>query len=393
MNQQEVKQLLEKYRTGQCSEEEQALLYSWYMEQAEKPNLLSQREVENAEKHIWGQLHKHINTGHKQRSKRFWPNIAAAASITVLVGVAVFLFISRSFNPADHVAHISYANDIKPGKNVAILTLATGETIKLNDNKEGVVVNASRLSYADGTNLLKDGSGLLAGGGKSATEMTITTPRGGTYQIVLPDGTKVWLNAASSLKFPAKFERSGEREVQLSGEAYFEVAKVMLATNGKSARQAFKVVTAHQEVEVLGTHFNINSYTDEYDTRTTLLEGAVRVTPLTVSSELAVEGKVLQPGEQAALLGNNISIYKIDTEEAVAWKNGYFLFAGEPLPSIMRKIARWYDVDISYTADMQSVKFEGTVSRFKNVSEILRKFELTNNAHFKVEGRRITVMP
>jgi ferric-dicitrate binding protein FerR (iron transport regulator) len=393
MNQQEVKQLLEKYRMGQCSEEEQALLFSWYMEQAEKPNVLSQREVENAERHIWGQLHKHINTGTGRSSKRLWPMVAAVASVIIMLGASFFFFNTGRFGSADQVKHIRYANDIAPGKNTATLTLANGKTIKLSGSKEGVVINASQLNYADGTKLLKDGSDLVADAGKRSGEMTIATPRGGTYQIILQDGTKVWLNAASSIAFPAKFERSGARKVKLSGEAYFKVAKVTLAEDGISTRQVFKVVTEHQEVEVLGTHFNINSYTDEYDTRTTLLEGAVRVTPLNTGGELSGQGRVMQPGEQAALLGSNISIYKIDTEEAISWKKGYFLFNEEPLPSIMRKISRWYDVEVSYTSDMQSVKFEGTVSRFKNVSEILRKFELTGKVHFEIEGRRITVMP
>lgn len=384
MNQEEVKQLLEKYRTGHCSEREQQMLYSWYLDQAEQPNVLSQREVEAAERHIWGALHKHIQTEQVKGVKKLWPGIAAAASVIVLLGAAIFFFTSKYVYSPVTEKHIAYDNDVAPGKNTATLTLANGETIKLSDTKTGIVINTGALTYVDGSALQKDDHQLLNAAEKRMEGMTVATPRGGTYQVILPDGTKVWLNAASSLQFPSGFGKSAIRKVQLSGEAYFEVAK--------NEGRRFVVATGKQEVEVLGTHFNINSYVDEPEIKTTLLEGSVRVSTQNIGHE-PLAAVVLKPGEQSVLRKNIIEVNKIDTEEAIAWKNGYFLYNEEPISSIMRKIDRWYDVEVVYVGDVKHLKFAGTVSRFKNVSEILRKFELTQNVHFKIEGRRITVMP
>lgn len=185
--------------------------------------------------------------------------------------------------------------------------------------------------------------------------------------------------------------------VELSGEGYFEVAQVKLAVTGRKAprKMPFIVKTNEQAVEVLGTHFNISCYTNDAETRTSLLEGAVKVSALTkaIGSKLSNAEIMLKPGQQALLNANELSVKNADVASDVAWKNGYFVFKNEEMRSIMRKIARWYNVDVVFSNDFASRRFEGSISRFKNISEVLRKFELTGDIHFKIEERRITVMP
>jgi len=207
---------------------------------------------------------------------------------------------------------------------------------------------------------------------------TISTPVGGQYTVVLPDGSKVWLNAASSLKFPTAFTGT-ERRVELTGEGYFEVAK--------NKHMPFKVNFNREEVEVLGTHFNISAYPDEAVTRTTLLEGSVRISKNNIK-------KILVPGQQAisSMQTGGFNIAEVNTDEAIAWKNGLFLFHNENIRSIMKKIARWYNVDVNYQGSFTNQEYGGRISQSKNLSEILKNLELTGTIHFKIEGRRVTVM-
>ncbi len=210
---------------------------------------------------------------------------------------------------------------------------------------------------------------------------SIETPKGGEFKIVLPDGSKVWLNASSSLRYPTSFLGS-ERKVELTGEAYFEVAKNVL--------KPFKVAGSDQVVEVLGTQFNISSYVDDAAVKTTLLEGSVRVL-----SNKSSQVKMLKPGEQSNISysANVFSVKQVDVEQAVAWKNGYFLFVDEDLKSIMRKFERWYDVDVEYKGNADDLRFGGIVSRSKSLSQALKIVEQTGNLKIKIEGRRVAIMP
>jgi ferric-dicitrate binding protein FerR (iron transport regulator) len=188
----------------------------------------------------------------------------------------------------------------------------------------------------------------------------------------------VWLNAASTLKYPVAFT-GNERLVELTGEAYFEV------THNKA--MPFKVKTGQQQVEVLGTHFNINAYTDEKITATTLLEGSVKVTTTSRNQKM-----IIKPGEQSTVNGDTMNVQEVDTDEAVAWKNGYFLFNDENLAGIMKKVSRWYNVEVEYKdISLQSLIFSGTVSKYQNVSQVIKTLELTNAVHFKVLDNRIIV--
>lgn len=354
MDEQAIKALLDKYKEGKATEEELALLESWYLHyEAEGPSELSMdKRLEAIDS-----VSKNLGV-HQPRMVRLWTRIAVAAAVVLA------LVIAGSYYTAHKQPEIAQQQpDIAPGSNKATLTLTNGKSLDLSSVKTGVVINASALTYDDGSPVTSENN-------TSATQqMILHTPRGGTYQVVLPDGTKVWLNAASTLKFPATFAKLQERRVILDGEAYFEVAA--------NAGQPFKVNAGTQLVEVLGTHFNINAYSEEPSPRTTLLQGSVRVGKL-----------LLKPGEQAA---GAVKVTDVNVEEITGWKNGYFIFENEQLPSIMRKIARWYDVDVNYEGEVPTDEFGGRITRSCNLSQILRKLELTNKVHFKINGRTITV--
>jgi len=300
-----------------------------------------------------------------------------AAAMLVIVASAAYLII-KPFGGSEE-----FANDVLPGRNRAVLTLNDGTRIDLDQRKAGQLAGQGTVS------ITKSANGMLTykfiDQGKSAKNNSglmneISTPNGGQYQLLLSDGTKVWLNATSSIRFPVAFS-AGERKITLSGEGYFEVAH--------DAKRPFIIYTAREQVKVLGTHFNINSYQNEPVSYTTLVEGRVEVTSNDTSAGKSVH--ILEPGQEAAVTNNGTAVNAADLEKALAWKNGYFIFHNENLKTIMRDIERWYDVTVVYEGDFSDKRFEGSISRFKNVSEILRKFELTNSIHFKIKGRRITV--
>lgn len=306
---------------------------------------------------------------------------AAAAVILLALGSLIYLY-SGGSKSLFHKQR-SYASDALPGSNKAILVLADGRKISLSDVNNGNVAKEAGLSItktADGQlvyNVLEESS---SGATKDDTYNTIETPKGGVWQIKLPDGSSVWLNAASSLTYPISFAKGKNRIVELKGEAYFEVSK--------DKEHPFVVKTAKQEVEVLGTHFNINSYADESEVKTTLLEGSVKVVPYLAGEQ----ANVLKPGEQAILNAKGLNIKEVDAEEAIDWKNGYFMFNNERQESIMRKIARWYNVQIEYAdASAKDVMYYGSISRFENVSKVLRKFEQTGEVRFEINKNKITV--
>lgn len=308
--------------------------------------------------------------------------LSAACIALIVTGIAAMLHNNYPNVKFKDLAAELVSHDIPPGGNKAILTLADGKTITLNEAADGELVKA------EGMVIRKTGHGQLVyevvgNEAAAATDShnTVSTPKGGTYQIILPDGTTVWLNAASTLKFPTSFVSLNERKVELNGEAYFEVTK--------NAKQPFKVLTAKQEVQVLGTHFNISSYADEPAVKTTLFEGSVKVKNLRGVKEGNV---ILKPGQQSIINEGVIKVTKADVDEVLAWKNGVFVFNDEPLESIMKKVSRWYDVEVVYEGVDKNKLFGGSVSRFDNVSKVLRQLELTGGVHFKVEEGRIIAM-
>lgn len=381
-----LKDLLSKYRQGTCTEEELALLENWVSVTTYSEYVISEKEL----REDFDLIAKALPL---QKPKvRLWPRIAVAAAAITAITLGVWFYnisgTPRHTDAGQYPGSAQYANDVAPGRNTATLTLANGKTIVLSDAKIGVIIGLHKLAYNDGS-VVRYSSGTPSSGSLKGEQMTtgpvgvhslrvnelltVATPRGGTYQVVLSDGTKVWLNADSKLVFPSNFGNTKQRIVNLSGEGYFEVTK--------NKNQPFIVESNGQQVKVLGTRFNINSYTDEGGTKTTLLEGSVDV-----------NGTVLKPDQQATNTGNTIKVQEIDASSAIDWKNGEFVLGGQSLEAIMSKISRWYDVEVTYE-DQQLKKqtFGGQVSRFVNVSEILDLMELTGFAHFKIEGRKIIV--
>eukprot|EP01133_Synstelium_polycarpum_P009983 gene9983-11655_t len=370
MSKQYAEELLNKYREGTCSPQELAIVESWLLEYFKtSTEVITEEEFFHAEDKI---LHGIFDVEERPEPGFFkrwlWPAISVAAAIVVVFSIGTYFF--KKDTPS------TYINDINPGSNKAILTLSDGRKISLTDAKDGALATQSGfeiLKTADGQLVYKAGSKRVEAGRTAYN--AIETPKGGQYQIFLPDGTKVWLNAASSLKFPSTFLDLGERKVELSGEAYFEVVKDKL--------HPFLVESKGQEIKVLGTHFNVSSYADDATIKTTLLEGSVKIN----------SSVILKPGQQSVNDGSMISVDQVDIENAVAWKNGEFMFRNESLESIMKKVSRWYDVDVVYQNKQAGQQvFGGTISRFGKVSEVLCMLELTGDVKFKVEGRRIIVM-
>ena len=276
----------------------------------------------------------------------------------------------------DNLVRVHKKPVIVPGGNKAILTLQDGSTIVLNDAKEGTIIqqgNTRIIKLANGQ-IRYDGTD---GPADKVSYNTMTTPRGGEYKLTLPDGTEVWLNSASSITYPTAFVTK-ERKVSITGEAYFEVAK--------DKTKPFMVTAGNQNIEVLGTHFNVMAYADEETIKTTLLEGSVKITEHN-------NVDILKPGEQA-IVGKQggIKVKTVNTDEAMAWKNGYFKFNRVDIKYIMRQIARWYDVDIAYEGAMPEDEFVGKIGRGENIKQVLHVLEL-EHVHFKIEGKKITVLP
>lgn len=327
---------------------------------------------------------------------RRWIWYASAAVILLVSGLFAYRFFQKS---TVENRMVQQPADFVPGTSKAVLTLADASQINLDDAGSGEIArqaDAIITKTADGQlvyNASKSPVSSVESTDSNPGFNTIRTPRGGKYRVILPDGSKVWLNAASSLKYPTRFAEN-ERKVELMGEAYFEIAKISLrGRNGKNGSIPFRVRSAGQVVEVLGTHFNINSYSDEKTVKTTLLEGSVRVLtgkqPETGSLSL-----ILKPGEQAQLATGNKPklqvISRANVEEAVAWKNGQFQFKDTDIQTIMRQISRWYDVEVEFQGKVPETKYRGRISRDVPLSQLFQILQ-TSGVNFKIDGRKITV--
>jgi transmembrane sensor len=314
-----------------------------------------------------------------RRHTAVWSVIGkAAAFIIVLSVIALFHYSKKEDHRQRFSTALKTTGKIVPGGNKAMLILGDGSAIQLDSAKNGMLTRQNNVHIYK----LKNGQlfydvpeSELKVNGKLAYN-TIITPRGGQYQVILPDGSKVWLNSESKLRYPSEFNTK-QRNVELDGEAYFEVAK--------DKERPFRISINAMQVEVLGTHFNIMGYRNEAATKTTLLEGSVRI----IKGQLQ---KMIVPGQQATVT-SNIDIAEVNTQEAIEWKKGNFNFSHEKLGSIMRKIARWYDIDVDYQGKTTNASFVGTIPQSKNIGEVLKYLELTGLVHFKIDERRITVMP
>jgi len=302
-----------------------------------------------------------------------WRKIAVAASILVVMGYGMHLFIQNKDRQSLQLAS-KKIEDKAPGKTGAILTLSNGSKIVLDSVGNGLLANQSH------TTVSKKNGGLVYNADDNAQVVynTMTTPRAHQYHLQLSDGTKVWLNASSSITFPTSFAVN-ERKVKITGEVYFEVAK--------DKTRPFRVLVNDMQVNVLGTHFNVNAYDDEAAVNTTLLEGSVLITEK--SKKI-----LLKPGQQAQKLKSGAIVVNdnVNTDEVIGWKNGLFYFENANLQKVLRQLSRWYDVEVVYEKGVPSRSFEGEIQRDLNLSQVLRILE-KNRVHFKIEGKILRVMP
>ena len=390
-----MKDIFCKYLNNQCSPQEVKELLAWFSAEDESvlraliTASLEEMDVEDKdEDNKWSpvtdKLFANIKAQIKSEKgkvvpvlKRPWFQIAAAV-LLVVGGFAVFNLIKKT-NPNQNVVNIDTPKqDADSGSNKAILTLADGSSIVLETAANGTVTQQGN------SKIVKPANGQLAYNllNEKTTEVlfnSIATPRGGQYQLIFSDGSKAWLNAASSLRFPVAFI-GNERKVELTGEAYFEVAK--------NASMPFKVEIAGKgEVEVLGTHFNVSAYREEATANTTLLEGSVRVIGLATG-----DSHIINPGEQAQVDSKGqISVNKnADTKQAIAWKNGTFNFSNVDLAVALRQLSRWYDVDIKFEGSVPQRHFTGEIHRDLKLQQVLKLLE-ENNVFCKLEGKMLIV--
>jgi transmembrane sensor len=383
--------LAEKFIAGTATPAEQEQLHQLYDQwKDEEETVVSETEqTEILRTEILQALKARIDGQNKVvpfYKRKFW-RLLAAASIIIVAGVLGFYYLkpaspknettSTQTNPAHQAP-------VLPGKDRATLTLADGSVIDLDSS------GAGQLAQQGNTNIINKDGKIIYDPHKSSGETiynTISTPRGGQYQLVLPDGTKVWLNATSSLKFPVAFT-GNSRSVELTGEAYFEVTTLRLRSGQK---MPFKVNVANRaEVEVLGTHFNVMAYSEEEAIKTTLLEGSVKVNNGQSGNK---QSAMLKPGEQVSIFQSSqlSQPIPVQTEEVVSWTNGKFYFNNADLKLIMRQIARWYDVEVEYRNIPADTQLGGVVSRKEDLRQLLNYFEIAGKVHFTIEGRKIIV--
>ncbi|SEO33583.1 protein of unknown function [Mucilaginibacter gossypiicola] len=378
MNQQEADQLIAKYLDNTATPEERALVENWYLFESDKRKLSDDDKFDHLAAELWAGTRQRAGLQTQAKVRSIWPRIAVAASVVFILSVGLFVLLKYNGtglpgdNDQNRVAVIP--------ERLPTLILTDGKEVTLHKSKSEQLINqnfglVTRL--ADGVLSYQQGMEHQADN-KEIAYNSLLVPSGAHYQIVvLPDGTKVWINAASSLRYPTAFTGS-ERRIELKGEAYFEVAH--------NAAKPFRVASNNQTVEVLGTHFNISAYDDDSAVKTTLLEGKVKVT-----SAANHVTRFLLPGQQAVLGKSTFSVNAVETGEAVAWKSDQFEFQDDNIQHIMRVIARWYDMQVTFDGPIPEDKFGGTINRNSGVAESLSILELTGKVHFHIEGRQIIV--
>lgn len=408
---QKIDELIIKYLSGTLTEEEQVLLDEWKvlpenrrlldqlsdehwvkkeLQKIAQVNEFNEASAYNKLSQIYAQQNVPVRMT-KTRSKIGW--YLAAAALLLIVGTGSWYLLSRPSGKAAPVelanSEDRFKNDVQPGGNRAKLLLADGTEIILDNAGNGL------LSQQGGAKVIKLDNGAIeykqgAGTGEKEAVVynTVSTPKGGQYMISLPDGSKAWLNASSTLRFPTAF--IGEKRiVELTGEGYFEVRPLPASPGWGGVKKPFIVKAGDVQVEVLGTHFNVNAYTDEDAIKTTLLEGAVKVMKGNASG-------LLKPGEQAQALRQGIlkTVKQADLEQTMAWHNGVFAFRNASVVAIMRQAQRWYDIEVIYAGKVNKDQpLNGDIPRNVALSQLLKILEATGSVHFRIEGKTVTVMP
>jgi len=365
MEEQALKDLLARIRNGTATEAEKAFLENWYLQYQEKDpaGYTLEERLEDADA-IWAKLQPAIT---HTKQNRLWPRMAVAASILMVLGASTWLLLNRK-NKTNQSG-----SDVAPFTTVAILK-SGGKTILLDHTANGKIAE---------TNVTKSSGEQLAYEATNDTYTavydTIQIPSGGRpYTVKLTDGTKITLNAATTLRYPEVFSKNRKEEIELiSGEIYAEVVH--------NAAAPLQIKAPGQIITDIGTAFNIAAYPDDPDSRTTLIEGAVKV-------NAAGKETTLSPGNQAILTGNSLTESSANLIQATAWKDGLFRFNGESVDAIMRQLSRWYNIEVKYEGTITNEVFYGRVARTRNISEVLRILERSNKVNFKIEGRRVTVL-
>lgn len=385
-----IEHLFNKYKNNNCTPEEFEELLAYYkiadqedvlknhIETALHEKAEDDADLQDETNEIYSHLQAHILSEQGRSKKPLYFKLAMAASVLLCLSFGAYFLI----HPRQEQQQFTQVtkHDLLPGTERAILTVANGKKIDISGAGEGRIAVQGDIAVnktANGSIIYQHADQPTAA--NTPIYNTMTTPRGGQYPLTLSDGTRVWLDAASSITFPVVFI-GNERSVAITGQVYFEVAH--------NAAKPFKVTANDQTVEVLGTHFNINAYTDEPDMKTTLLEGSVRITKNGQSA-------MLMPGQQAIVpfsKAGAIITKAADTNEAIAWHMGLFKFNNANIQTVMRQLARWYDVDISYKGAIPDRRFSGEIYRNVNASKIADILSY-KQIHFRIDGKKITVLP
>lgn len=383
----QIAQLIYRQRSGELSEQEQETLNTWLAASEQNRRLFAELSSEQLEaitrseadqESLQASIERvYLATGIKPGPANIYMSKwktwrwAAAVLVLAIAGAWGLRLVKENKQPPLAAVHTA---DVAPGSRKATLQLGNGSTIVLDDAQNGVIANQGKTVIKKSANgqLVYDASAAVA---TEITYNTIATPNGGEYEVILPDGSHVWLNAASSIRFPAAFT-GNTRQVEINGEAYLEIVK--------NAKAPFIVVSGKHSVEVLGTAFNIHSYPKEENIATTLIKGSIRIAA-------GKNTKVLQPGQQSLVSRNAGDIRlaaEVNMEEVLAWRNGKFIFDDTNMKTVVSQLERWYDVSIDYTG-MEDYRFNGEISRNVSLSKVLKMMELTSNIHYKINDRNI----
>ncbi|WP_426585888.1 FecR family protein [Mucilaginibacter sp. R-33] len=356
-----LQELLNKYHAGTITDEERILLEEWYTQWTPEQQELSSEEIDQMKADVWQSLNVTVLPA---ATKRLWPRIALAASVILCLSVGCYYYLSNSQASQQQMTAKVERVDIAPGGNRAVLVLNNGLKISLNSQINGTIAKQGNIR------IVKTANGQLAYAPDNTDPSvvvynTLSTPRGGKYDLVLADGTKVWLNSASSITYPTAF-KGNDRTVNITGEVYFEIVH--------NAKQPFRVNFKGHTIEDIGTEFNINAYDDEQVIKTTLVAGSIKLSRDSKSV-------LLRPGQQSitSLSNTAIEIKDADINEATAWKNGLFKFKKAKIEDVMRQLSRWYNVDVSYPYGVPKTVFSGEMIKDANATQILDML-----AYFKV---------
>lgn len=376
-----IRQLLEKYIHDSLSPEEHRELLEYFGKQEHEQvskqllyeSFISDKIKQSASdfqmREVMDKAYERIeHRMGKPRHSLLRRILPYAAAVMAIIAVSIYIY-ERNHIPVQPKLASAYGDEILPGTNRATLILDGGKSLTLSETKAGIKISGDGIFYNDGTTVTEK---------QSLNYATLITPRKGQYQITLPDGTRVWLNAESSLRYPIVF-KGAERMVELKGEGYFEVAH--------DTSHPFIVQSNNQRVKVLGTTFNINTYPNEPHSVTTLISGRIELENGSKETR-----KILAAGEQAVLRNNTFLTSRVDTEAFAAWKHGKFRFKGASIDEVLRQLERWYDIDVDYTGIPDNIKISASIKRDKKLSSVLSALEEISGVKFKIEGRRLLLM-